>query len=119
MSWYLHLVGRYNEANNLARKTTHVRANFLGQEHPDTLTSTANLASTYMDQRRWKEAEDLGVKVMEVRKGVLGQDRPDALNSMANLASTYWNQGRCKETELFVEVMGMGKWVFGQEHQIP
>src|SRR3954469_21221439 len=29
----------------------------LGAEHPDTLTSMANLASTYRNQGRWKEAE--------------------------------------------------------------
>jgi hypothetical protein len=29
----------------------------LGQEHPDTLTSMANLASTYRNQERCKEAE--------------------------------------------------------------
>ncbi|KAF6781030.1 Kinesin light chain 5, partial [Colletotrichum sojae] len=29
------------------------------QEHPSTLTSMANLASTYMNQGRWKEAEEL------------------------------------------------------------
>ena len=31
----------------------------LGAEHPDTLTSMANLASTYRNQGRWKEAEEL------------------------------------------------------------
>ena len=29
----------------------------LGAEHPSTLTSMANLASTYMNQGQWKEAE--------------------------------------------------------------
>jgi Tetratricopeptide repeat len=42
----------------------------LGAEHPDTLTSMANLASTYSDQGRWKEAEDLEVQVIETRKRV-------------------------------------------------
>jgi hypothetical protein len=31
----------------------------LGAEHPDTLTSMANLASTYRNQGRWKEPEEL------------------------------------------------------------
>lgn len=43
----------------------------LGQEHPDTLTSMANLASTYRKQGPWKEAEELNVQVMETRKRVL------------------------------------------------
>ena len=76
------------------------------QEHPDTLTSMANLASTYWNQGRWKEAEELDVQVMETRKRMLGAEHPDTLTSMANLASTYWNQGRWKEAEeLYVQVM--------------
>jgi len=37
----------------------------LGQEHPSTLTSIGNLASTYRNQERWNEAEDLQVQVVE------------------------------------------------------
>jgi hypothetical protein len=33
--------------------------------HPSTLTSIANLASTYWNQGRWDEAEELEVQVME------------------------------------------------------
>ena len=40
----------------------------LGREHPDMLTSMANLALTYGNQGRWKEAEELEVEVMEMRK---------------------------------------------------
>jgi hypothetical protein len=61
-------------------------------EHPDTLTSMANLASTYRNQGRWKEAEELEVQVMETSLRVLGAEHPDTLTSIANLASTYKNQ---------------------------
>jgi hypothetical protein len=41
----------------------------LGSQHPDTLTSMANLASTYSHwQGRWDEAEKLEVEVMKARK---------------------------------------------------
>jgi Tetratricopeptide repeat len=46
----------------------------LGQEHPDTLSSMNNLASTYQNQGRWKEAEELGVQVMETTKRVLDRN---------------------------------------------
>jgi len=61
----------------------------LGQEHPDTLTSIGNLASTFWNQGRWKEAEDLEVQVIETSKRVLGQENPSTLSSIGNLASTY------------------------------
>ncbi|KAB8238883.1 Tetratricopeptide repeat-domain-containing protein [Aspergillus alliaceus] len=71
----------------------------LGPGHPDTLTSMANLASTYRKQGRWKEVKELDVQALNTRKQVLGPEHPDTLTSMANLALTYWNQGRWKEAE--------------------
>jgi Tetratricopeptide repeat len=71
----------------------------LGQEHPDTLSNMANLASTYRNQGRWEEAEELEVQVMEMRKRVLRHEHPDTLISRAGLAWTYSNQGRWKEAE--------------------
>ena len=117
MSWYLRLSGRYSEAEDLARRSTQVQTNFLGQEHPSTLASLSSLAMSYRGQGRWKEAEELEVKVMGTRKRVLGQEHPDALTSMANLASTYRIQGRWMEAEkLEVKVMETRKRVLGQEH---
>ena len=78
----------------------------LGEEHPHTLSSTGNLASTYQNQGRWKETEQLEVQVMDMRKKLLGEKHPDTLSSMANLVTTYQNQGRWKEAEqLQVQVM--------------
>jgi len=72
----------------------------LGEEHPDTLTSMANLAATYGDRSQWEKAEVLEVQVMEKRKQLLGEDHPDTLRSMANLAATYRNQGQWKKAEI-------------------
>ncbi|KAF1965815.1 HET-domain-containing protein [Bimuria novae-zelandiae CBS 107.79] len=109
--------GRYEEAEELFVQVMETRKRVLGEEHPDTLTSMANLASTYRNQGRWKEAEGLFVQVMETRKRVLGEEHPDTLTSMANLASTYRNQGRWKEAEgLFVQVMETSSRVLGEEH---
>lgn len=72
----------------------------LGEEHPSTLTSMANLASTYRSQGRWAEAEQMFVQVMETRKRVLGEEHPDTLGSMNNLAFALKEQHR--EGEAFV-----------------
>jgi hypothetical protein len=61
----------------------------LGAEHASTLTSMANLASTYGNQGRWNEAEKLEMQVIETRKAVLGAEHPSTLSSIANLASTF------------------------------
>jgi tetratricopeptide (TPR) repeat protein len=119
-SWFSNFYsdqGRYSESERLENLIIETRKRVLGQEHPSTLASMANLASTYSIQGRWKEAEELGVQVIETSKRVLGQEHPDTLTSMANLASTYQNQGRWKEAEeLGVQVMETRKRVLGQEH---
>lgn len=84
---------------DLEVEITKTRKRVLGLEHVDTLTSTANLASTYRHQDRWKEAEELEVHVMQTRKRLLGLEHPDTLSSMDNLASTYTQLGRWKEVE--------------------
>ncbi|KAH8669663.1 hypothetical protein BGZ60DRAFT_564114 [Tricladium varicosporioides] len=109
--------GRYNEAEKQFIEVFTTRKRVLGLEHPSTLTSMANLASTYQKQGRWKEAEELFVLVVETRKKVLGQEHPDTLASMDNLASAYRKQGRWKEAEeLFVRVVETSLRVLGQEH---
>ena len=57
-----------------------------GPEHPSTLTSMANLVSTYWNQGRWEEAEELNVQVIETRKRVFVLEHPSVLTSMVNLA---------------------------------
>jgi tetratricopeptide (TPR) repeat protein len=109
--------GRWMDAEELFVQVMETSSRVLGEEHPDTLTSIANLASTYRNQGRWKEAEELFVQVMETSSRVLGEEHPDTLTSIANLASTYRNQGRWKEAEeLEVQVMETRKRVLGEEH---
>ncbi|KAF6843413.1 Kinesin light chain 5 [Colletotrichum musicola] len=117
VSWYLVMLGNYSRAEVIVRQAVTIRTEILGQEHPSTLTSMANLASTYRNQGRWKEAEELEVRVMEMWKRVLGEEHPHTLTSMANLAATYRNQGRWKEAEeLEVRVMETRNTVLGEEH---
>ena len=46
--------GRWQEAEELQVQVMETTKKVLGEEHPDTLTSIANLASTYRNQGRWK-----------------------------------------------------------------
>jgi tetratricopeptide (TPR) repeat protein len=109
--------GRYQECEELFIQILETEKRVLGIEHPDTLTSINNLASTYRNQGRWKEAEELEVQVLETRKRVLGVEHPDTLTSINNLASTYSNQGRWKEAEeLKLQVVETRKRVLGVEH---
>ncbi|KAI9763277.1 MAG: hypothetical protein M1839_006524, partial [Geoglossum umbratile] len=75
-SMCLYSDGRYDEAEKSFLQVMETRKRKLGAEHPSTLASIANLASTYRNQGRWKEAEELEVQVMETRKRVLGEEHP-------------------------------------------
>ena len=109
--------GHWKEAEALGRLVMEKSKEVLGDNHPDTLTSMANLASTYWNQRHWTQAEALEVVVMEKRKEVLGDNHPSTLTSMANLASTYRKQGHWTQAEaLEVVVMEKRKEVLGDNH---
>ncbi|KAJ5004741.1 hypothetical protein K4K57_012041 [Colletotrichum sp. SAR 10_99] len=115
VSWYLLMIGNYSKAEALVKEAVRIRLERQGGEHPNTLTSMANLALTYSYQRRWSEAKELEVRVMKTRKSVLGEEHPDTLTS--NLASTYKKLDKWKEAEeLGVKVMELSSKVLGAEH---
>ncbi|WYZ37727.1 hypothetical protein EsH8_II_001233 [Colletotrichum jinshuiense] len=114
---YLAYLGHWKEAEVKVAQGVALEIKVLGKEHPHTLSSIGNLASTYRNQGRWKDAEELDVQVVEISKKVLGEEHPDTLISIGNLASTYWNQGRWKDAEeLEVQVVEIRKKVLGEEH---
>src|SRR6266550_5785384 len=99
-------IGSWNEKEKVLNAAVDERKEMLGSDHPDTLATLKNLASTYQSQGRWDEAEKLQVEVMNIQKVKLGSDHLDTLTTMTNLATTYRNQGRWDEAEkLQVEVM--------------
>ena len=112
-----HESGYWQDAEQLNVQVMDTNLRVLGTEHPSTLTSMGNLASTYQNQGRWKAAEELKVQVMETEKRVLGAEHPSTLTSMQNLASTYSDQGKWKEAEeLEIQVMETSLRVLGAEH---
>ncbi|KAL5041390.1 hypothetical protein BDW71DRAFT_191978, partial [Aspergillus fruticulosus] len=109
--------GRWNEAEKLEVEVLETRKAVLGAKHPDTLTSMANLASTYRKQGRWNEAEKLEVEVLETRKAVLGAEHPSTLTSMANLAYTWKSQSRLTDALTLIEVCcQLRNKVLGPDH---
>ncbi|KAF8243753.1 hypothetical protein K440DRAFT_605871 [Wilcoxina mikolae CBS 423.85] len=103
------------EAEELEIQALNARLRIFGEEHPDTLTSMCNLASTYSSQGRWKEAEELGVQIMETRKRIL--EHPDTLISMDNLAYTYKSQGRIEEAiSMMTETLTLRSRNLGVDH---
>jgi hypothetical protein len=89
----------------------------LGDDHPNTIATIANLASIYRDQGRGKEAEELGVQVVETSKKVLGDEHPDTLRGMNNLALTWMDLGRVSDAlELMQNCLRLRQQVLGSDH---
>ncbi len=109
--------GRNNEAEELWVQMMEICKKTLGIDHPDTLISMNNLASTFRNQGRWEAAEELQLQVVEIRKKKLGIDHPDTLKSMNNLASTFRAQGRWEAAEeLHLQVLEIRKKKLGIDH---
>jgi cytochrome c-type biogenesis protein CcmH/NrfG len=86
----------------------------LGDKHPDTIYSMAELATTYHEQGRYSEAEAKYTEVLALRREVLGDKHPDTIHSMASLAATYPMQGRYSEAEKpHTEVLALRRELLG------
>ncbi|KAK7937544.1 uncharacterized protein PG986_014412 [Apiospora aurea] len=111
------LQGHWEAAEKLFVEVMETSKQKLGPDHPDTLTSMANLASTYRNQGRWEAAGKLEVEVMETSKQKLGPDHPSTLTSMNNLAYTLVAQGRQSVAlELMRECVRIRRDVLGARH---
>lgn len=72
-----------------------------GDEHPDTLGATLNLAATLDNRGKYAEAELLIRKVVAHYTRVKGDEHPDTLGAIESLASMLQHQGvlhQCSST---------------------
>ncbi|KAK8031893.1 hypothetical protein PG990_001627 [Apiospora arundinis] len=117
VSNYLYERGRWREKEPVDKTALSLRTKVLGEKHPDTIRSMAELATTYHTQGRYDEAEKIYLEVLGLRREVLGEKHPDTITSMAELAATYHAQGRSNEDEkISVEVLGLRREVLGEKH---
>jgi tetratricopeptide (TPR) repeat protein len=89
----------------------------LGPDHPDTLTSRDNLASSYWAVGRTAEAITLDERTLADRERVLGPDHLDTLASRNNLANAYMDAGRIAEAiTLHEQNLADRERVLGPDH---
>ena len=69
----------------------------LGPEHPDTLTSMANLSTRLAELGQHEEAADMARQALAGRQRVLGPEHPDTLSSMDNLSNRLAELGQHEE----------------------
>ena len=114
---YAWKAGRYNEARSFFQDDLDVRRRVLGDEHPDTLSSINNLASTLRALGEAQAARDLHQEALDVSRRVLGDEHPDTLVSINNLASTLRALGEAQAArDLHQEALDVSRRVLGDEH---
>jgi tetratricopeptide (TPR) repeat protein len=88
----------------------------LGEEHPDTLLTTHNLAVLYRDQGRHSLAEPLFAKELEIRRRILGEEHADTVGAMYSLAKLYLLQRKYELAEpLYIKVLRIERGVMNSE----
>ncbi|WP_147165078.1 tetratricopeptide repeat protein, partial [Pararhodospirillum oryzae] len=109
--------GVYGAARDAFQAAVEARGRILGPEHPDTLTSQANLALTLHAQGDLAGAREMQEGVLEVLRRVLGPEHPNTLVSMNNLAEMLRAQGDLAGArEMQDGVLEVHRRVLGPEH---
>ena len=109
--------GLWDQAEELEVQAMETRKRVLGTEHPDTLISMTNLASTYRNQGRLIQAEQLEAQVVETYERVLGAEHPVTLVNISQLALVLSAQGKYdKAEEMSRQVLKVLEKKMGEQH---
>ena len=80
-------------------RSLEMRQRLLGPEHPDTLTSEADLAALRQAEGHFDEAIRIGREVLSLRRKVLGPDHADTTTTLNDLAVALFQAGQPDEAE--------------------
>ncbi len=113
----LWLMGRYAEAEPLARQLVDRRTTLQGAEHPDTLQGINNLANLLYVKGDMTGAQPLYRQCLEARERTLGPEHPDTLRSVRNLANSLYAVGDLTGAEgLYRRCLETNERTLGPEH---
>jgi tetratricopeptide (TPR) repeat protein len=112
-----HSAGRLTRCLSL-RKYCHTELyKELGERHPETIWSKAELGWTLRECGDLEEAETIEREVLELRTEISGPRHLDTTNAMSNLANTLHNRGHLEEAEkMRREVLELRMEILGPRH---
>ena len=91
------------KARTMGEAVVRDRIRVLGDEHPETMTSTSNLASVYRALKMHDEADKLALHDVEVSVRTLGEEHPDTITSIANMGNSLRNRGKYAEAMVYLD----------------
>ncbi|MTV38010.1 KGGVGR-motif variant AAA ATPase [Duganella radicis] len=109
--------GKLRPALACFEESLNLRQRGLGEDHPDTLVSKANLAMVLRQQGKLEEARFLEECIVEARARQLGPEHVDTLAARSNLAQTLGQQGHLADAlALQEDVIDAYMRLLGAEH---
>jgi eukaryotic-like serine/threonine-protein kinase len=112
-----HDLGLDNAALALEQQALADRRRVLGDEHPETLLSMANVGEYLSALGKKDEAETIDREVLEKSRRVRGDDNPETLNCLANLGNLLLDKGRFSDAEpYFREALDKRRRLLGDDH---
>jgi hypothetical protein len=114
---YLQIRGEATLARPLAERALDLRRSLLGDDHPTTLSSAANLAFVLWVLGQYERARVLGEDTLTRCRQVLGDDHYTTLVSAANLVSFLWVLGQYERARVLGEdTLTRCRQVLGTDH---
>ena len=98
-SWFYFKMGRFKEAEVLAKNSVTVRSTQLGDMNKDTLDSKLALGTIYSYQERLQEAKEIEIQILEQSIALLGEKDCFTIASKSNLSATYKDLGQLEDAQ--------------------
>jgi len=109
--------GAYDQALSLHEKCLEKRRRFLGDNHPDTLTSCNSVARLFQLKGEYNRALPMYEDCFAKRKCVLGDDHLDTLASLNNVANLLIKLGDYdRSLPMLEECLARKKRILGDDH---
>jgi len=113
----LRSMGFNGQAVQLGEHVLTDREEILGTNHPDTLTTRADLAVSYRSAGRTNDAIKLFEQVLADSEEILGTNHPNTLTTRANLATSYRSAGRTNDAiKLQEQILADSEEILGTNH---
>ncbi|KAH8722581.1 hypothetical protein GQ44DRAFT_711687 [Phaeosphaeriaceae sp. PMI808] len=110
--------GRLDEAEHLHRYAYTARRRLLGDKHPETISSKANIAMTMNEKGQHREAETMYREALLFFESALGRSHPNTLKTYTNLATSLHDQGKYEQaSEAVITALPALKLTYGTGHE--
>jgi CHAT domain-containing protein len=113
---FFEMVGKFKESEFYILECINLNEQKLGKNYADKSTDLNNLATLYMNTRRYEEAERLFLQVL-VLDGAVSKNTPEYSGVLTNLTSLYTNLRNYDKAEQYLsEALEINKNIYGDKH---